>query len=233
MSTKKIVSVITAGAALASCREVSPVQAEVTNGSTPELKAGDLSRLTRDQVQRKLQKLEKAREPKTKMGAMCYSMAMPPDRVEYICPDCGTKTLYATTWRADDEKTDLPTTTIPYLKSELQQCRAQLKRLSRSAGNGEAAFTLDESSFCKPCGGAKDPKLALIVDYASGASVTNAPVSAMDLRILTEFFSGSREHRTSNDGVRPLKGYLKRIEELLGLSDEATLGSDKSTSAAQ
>jgi hypothetical protein len=92
---------------------------------------------------------------------------------------------------------------------------------------------LDESSFCKPCGGAKDPKLALIVDYASGASVTNAPVSAMDLRILTEFFSGSREHRTSNDGVMPLKAYLKRIEELLGLSDEATLGSDKSTSAAK
>jgi hypothetical protein len=44
----------------------------------------------------KLDELAEQPGPKDlKRGAMCYSIAPPPNREEYICPKCGERTLYA------------------------------------------------------------------------------------------------------------------------------------------
>lgn len=53
--------------------------------------------MQRDEMRKRLEELAKSAPPKDlSSGAMCYEMATPPERAEYVCPACGDKTLYAT-----------------------------------------------------------------------------------------------------------------------------------------
>jgi len=133
------------------------------------------------------------------MGAMCYDMAAPPQRAEYICPICGEKTLYENNY----------TTLISW---ELQQMRELVNNIK------SISCKLDESQFCRSCSPKIiNPELCLIVNIEEKNEHKTCNIDEQDVILLNEFLSGSKIHKTFNDAEQPLKQYLPRIEELLGI----------------
>lgn len=165
----------------------------------------NLRSLSREQIEEKLKRLESRSAPKPKMGAMCYSMASPPEIAEYVCPKCGEKTLYS----KDDARV---------VAWDIENCRRAFTTLK---GATDLSLALDESSYCAHCSpSAREHQLALIVQYADGSTHTTAPVSDDDMRILRDFLKGELSYETSNEGKQPLKGELPRLRELLGIDPE-------------
>jgi len=161
--------------------------------------------LSREQIQEKLKRLEARKAPEPKMGAMCYDMAAPPDRAEYVCPKCGEKTLYS----KDNAR---------IVAWEIEACRREFSTLR---GASDLSLTLDESSYCAHCSpSARKHQLALVVQYADGSSHTTAPISQGDMRILRDFLKGELSYETFNEGKQPLKNELPRLRELLGVGPE-------------
>lgn len=71
--------------------------------------------------------------------AMCYAIHIPRlERFEYVCPVCGTHTIYSKCW--------------PRIREELVQCRQGVEIL-RAKG---LDITLDESPLCMKCRSAKE-----------------------------------------------------------------------------
>jgi len=142
-------------------------------------------------------------EPKDlkEMGAMCYSPVPIYRSADYICPVCGEKTIYTNYYASLIERE------LPYMRT-----MANFKNMD---------IKLDESQFCKKCSPQiEEPKLCLIVKYEAEAEHITCDISRNDLKILNEFFGGSVVHKTFNDAEQPLKDYLVRIEELLGVKIE-------------
>ena len=79
-----------------------------------------IGKLSQTRINEMLEKLETTQAPEPRMGAMCYDMAGPPNRVEYVCPVCGEKTLYT------EQKAFL-------IGAELESCRRLNKTLSKLA----------------------------------------------------------------------------------------------------
>ena len=166
--------------------------------------AKTVRKLSRADIQAKLKKLSKAKPPKPKMGAMCYEMAAPPQRSEYVCVTCGEKTLYVKTQAS-------------FIEWELQNCRREFKALQKIADD---AIAFDESKLCKKCSpNATAPTFALIVHYKnSDTPHTVSGIRASDIRLLAEFLDGKTAHSDFFDATTPLKDHMKRIEELLGVT---------------
>jgi hypothetical protein len=172
------------------------VNMKIPHDSIPEV-------YTKKDIEKLLQDLSKS-EPKNleSFGAMCYEMAMPPERVEYVCPTCGEKTLYT------DNYTEL-------ISWDLQLMRDYAAKL------GEINCKLDESLFCKSCS-PKDtePQLCLIVKLKEETEHKTCGINKEDFALIDEFISGSTVHKDFYDAETPLKNYLPRIEELLGVEIE-------------
>jgi hypothetical protein len=159
--------------------------------------------MSQDKIRELLGKIETRKAPEPKMGAMCYDMAAPPARAEYVCPTCGEKTLYVKedAWN---------------VQWTVESCRRQWLQLK---GTTELSLALDESSYCSHCRpAAKKHEMGLIVTYADGAAHTNAPITEGDLRILQSFLKGELSFKTGNDGTMPLKAELPRLRQLLGVA---------------
>lgn len=130
-------------------------------------------------------------------GAMCYSMAAPPDREEYICPACGERTLYATVGSCSKV-------------CEVPAARDTARRLSRYG------VSIDETSFCKHCSPeTKGPQIALLVRYADGEQHRVEDVARADLQLVEDFFAGHGIHEGGMGRQWPLKNQLKRLAQLL------------------
>lgn len=161
--------------------------------------------MSRADIEQMLRNLASRKAPQPTMGAMCYEMAAPPARAEYVCPVCGQKTLYTK---------ELART----VEWEVDSCRRELALITTRT---PLRLTLDESSFCKHCSpNAKARALALVVTYGDGTSHRTSPVSLEDLSILAGFLGGDDSYKTSNDGTSPLVLYLPRLRELLGTQAE-------------
>jgi len=161
----------------------------------------------KETLKARLEKISKNPPPKDlKPGAMCYSMVGPPDRIEYVCPACGEKTLYAR------DASGARGGTVPFLTFELQQCREMVKRLQ------DFNISLDEHEFCRKCSPAtKTPALILITGYPGEKIHVVRDVRSDDLQLLIEFTSGSDRHDGGMIGEKPLKDYVPRLRELLGI----------------
>lgn len=186
-------------------------ESAATAPAAAQKQTGETHKTNRDALRVQLQQLATSEPPKTLApGAMCYEMAMPPDRAEYTCPICGNKTLYAS---SPEERYPVPR----FLEWDLPACR-------RLAGQIQTIpVTLDERSFCKQCTPeAETRQLCLVIDYGNGTRHIVKGVTKDDLQLLLEFSQGSAVHNTGPGGERPLKEYIKRLEELLGvkLNDE-------------
>jgi hypothetical protein len=138
-------------------------------------------------------------------GAMCYSMMVPPDRAEYVCPSCGTKTIHALNqlelgWGA-------PALSVKHYRTYVEQ----LNKLGLVA-------KLDESFLCSACN--KDGKTSLFLEVTvKGRVVRNALVDMNDLRKLIAFVQGDLVWKGEQDMERPLKPELPRIRQLLGVKE--------------
>lgn len=156
---------------------------------------------SREEIEKKLTKLAKSPAPTSlKPGAMCYDMAGPPERVEYVCPICGEKTLYT------DDKTY-------FIFYDLQTCRTAITSIEG------LDIRLDEKQFCKKCSpDVTKPELCLNIYYkGEEAPQHSCNISAEDVDLLYEFMSGKNKHTSFNDHEYPLKDYTPRLKELLGI----------------
>lgn len=158
--------------------------------------------LTRAEIQKKLKTLKNSPVPQNleMRGAMCYDMAAPPRRAEYVCPSCGKKTVY----------TDAMAQQVEW---ELPNCRLKIKKLKGLNAS------LDESQYCHKCSGEKkDPVLCLNILYEDAKEPHKyCGISGEDIDLLTEFVSDSNKHHDFYDAETPLKDYLERLEAMLGV----------------
>jgi len=138
-------------------------------------------------------------------GAMCYKMAGPPDRAEYICPVCGEKTLYASSEDGNDR--------VARAGTEVPDCR---RLVSEIRG---LSLRLDETEFCEKCRpGTAAPRLFLVVTWPDGQEHRTESVTSADLSLLLEFTSGARKHDEGASGETPLRDHLPRLTKLLGVA---------------
>lgn len=157
----------------------------------------------RESVRLLLERVESEEAPDFIMGAMCYRPAMPPDRVEYICPVCGERA-----WFAGE--------TGEMLHREAEAMRRVMTEME---GNPCFRAVLDETAFCPHCSGAlspDNPRFILELVYGEGDTV-RTPVQLFDLQMLAGFVRGELTFTDSYDATLPLKDRVPRLRELLGL----------------
>jgi hypothetical protein len=84
----------------------------------------------RAELERRLEALAAAEPPSdaVPVAAMCYETAAPPERIDYVCPSCGAKTLY------NRDRSEI-------IADELPACRREV-----AASHG-LRVSLDESQF--------------------------------------------------------------------------------------
>ena len=180
--------------------------------NTPLLAAGvkTNSFLSKQDIITQLKELAQKPAPKKlSMGAMCYKVAGPPDRVEYVCPVCGEKTLYANNKNNMNDNYRV----ISLIDRDLPVCRTTIKKIKG------IKIELDETQFCKKCSPKiKEPQLGMVVYYESDKPYCVWGVSENDILLLSEFFSGSDKHQSDYGQEYPLKDSIERLEQLLGVS---------------
>jgi hypothetical protein len=172
--------------------------------------------LAREELLRLLRELAASPAPQDLAeGAMCYKVAGPPERVEYVCPRCGERTLYARSDSAGagDRKGDWDM--MECVARDIPACR---RRVVQIRGIG---VELDESAFCKKCRpDEKDPVLELVVKFAGQEQPHRVRgVSEGDLALLEEFLTGNPKHPVGAGREEALKKFGSRIRELLGLKE--------------
>lgn len=159
---------------------------------------------SKQQIKEKLELLASTPAPEElSMGAMCYKVAAPPNRTEYICPLCGERTVYTENLAR-------------FIERELPVCRT----LADSIRGID--LVLDEKTFCKKCSPeAEKPELCIHTKYA-GESVENTvcDINSNDMQLLYEFMKGKWTHKDDYDNETPLKDYTERLSQLLGVSEK-------------
>jgi ribosomal protein L37AE/L43A len=142
---------------------------------------------------------------KLEMGAMCYDMAMPPERAEYVCPTCGTKTIHALNHL--ENGWDAPALSVKQYRTYIEQLN-KLGLVSK----------LDETFLCSAC--KKEGVSGLFLEVTiKGRVVRNALQRDDDLRKLIAFVQGDLAWKGDQDRELPLKPELPRIKQLLGVKE--------------
>ncbi|HOV27361.1 MAG TPA: hypothetical protein PK566_13530 [Pseudobacteroides sp.] len=143
------------------------------------------------EIMAKLQELSnKPVPPNLSHGAMCYRVARPPERAEYICPVCHSKTIYTS------QMSLFISFTLP-----------GIRRIVRDI-NLIVNCNLDESEFCKKCfTGEKKPELCFIIRYKNNDIHKVFTNDYSDFLILKEFLEGKDVHDNGPDGETPLKDH--------------------------
>ncbi len=176
----------------------------------PNVTVQQVDSMTRARIEQMLGQLQKKKAPKPTIAAMCYTIAVPPLTAEYVCPECGQKTLYA-----NDE--------ARFVEQELESCRREFDQVVQSTN---LKMGLDESSFCEKCSpNATQHQMILTLSYADGSTHSVSLRSGLDLRILRDFFRGQDAFEGDLPRDRfPLKDRIPRLRELLGVDDPASKG---------
>ena len=146
-------------------------------------------------IEDKLKILAKTSPPKElAIGAMCYSVSMPPDNAQYICPSCGEKTLY----KRDDYKNGI--IIIDNCLQGIHQCRSGVEKIKG------INIKLDESQFCKKCStDIEEPQLCLLVNINNKKDTTKVcNINVKDINLINEFLHNEFKHKGSYDEELPL-----------------------------
>lgn len=161
-----------------------------------------LESLSMEQINTLLARLEQEEPPEPVFGAMCYGPVAIPDSAEYICPDCGEKTIYNGNMSS-------------FFQWELETARRLAEYIDAST---DFSVQLDETLYCDYCSPeqGEDPSMLLRVMDESGVETVNR-VTVTDLRMLDSFLQGRLYWVTDNDGQQPLKDHAERMALLLGM----------------
>jgi hypothetical protein len=201
--------------------------------------------LSRADIQKRLQKLAASALPSAlSSGATQNEPTSLPDRIEYTCPICGTKTQYKRpstasrrtgqdqgwSWnpaanthnsrlasQLENEDNAAVWSAGDMVANQIPACR----KLAKEIRNDNLSVKLDETRFCQKCSpdsGQGSPHLVLVIHYAGEKEVRRLThVKANELRLILEFISGKRIHAASDGSESPLKNSLARLEFLLGV----------------
>ncbi len=181
------------------------IRTRSSGGSSMPLNADSIRKLSLDEINLLLARLENEEAPEVVQGAMCYRVAGPPSVAEYICPVCGEKTIY------DDDQTG-------FIEFRLETARRLAESINTST---EFDVILDEALYCSHCSEASTENACLIlrVRTAEGEDISNT-VSVTDLRMLDSFLKGELSWVTETDSRIPLRENADRMRRLLGLSEQ-------------
>ncbi|MCK4999391.1 MAG: hypothetical protein KAS23_07645 [Anaerohalosphaera sp.] len=215
-------------------------QAEVEAEKLPQLDR----LITRDQLQDRLEELAGLGDLSPfVVGAMCYHPAMPPSRTEYVCPECGEKTIYAYDEDMSSGMEEAINANVnesretliaafrdsynpeEFMKQhkmlllvdmQLEQCRAMVKEIKG------VSITLDESQFCGNCRGeVEEPALGIVVTYAGSDEYHNCKrVCYEDIVLIKEFLDGSISYVGMGGEAHFIGDHIDRLEQLLGVTLE-------------
>jgi len=146
-------------------------------------------------------------------GAMCYYSSVRLRRTDYVCPQCGERTLYEES-KLEDIKYSRDNVCI-IIGEDIPGCHRELAKIRKIVGD---AMALDESQFCRKCSPkVTEPKLVLHITYEDGTTRNAEKVTAEDLQLIREFLAGDAVHKGVRDREIPLKKSLPRLQELLGV----------------
>lgn len=141
------------------------------------------------------------------IGAMCYSIAVVPERTDYVCPTCGDKTLYAFDNTLEDPNAFQRSWDVATISNEIESCRRLVKQINNFD------IELDESQFCKVCSpGIECPQLGLAVKHPDKSKLHRVwGVNEYDLTVIKAFTDGQLQTKEFSDTR------VRRLEELLGV----------------
>jgi len=167
--------------------------------------------------EQKIDKLlaELARKPKPKnldMGAMCYDIGMPAERIDYVCPNCDGKTIL----NLAKDNTNGDNVYWWNLEWWLPAQRNLIKEIQ----NLGLDATLDERSLCEECRAKMDPapifgNIYLVV--TRNGKTTRTLLKYDDLVKLKAFLEGKLTWFGDRGSEYHLKPEIPRIRQLLGL----------------
>lgn len=161
--------------------------------------------VTRDKINALLKDLaDKPAPTNLAPAAMCYKMAAPPQRAEYVCPTCGAKTLHKANTAKDATWT-------------LESFRASTKKLVELGLTAK----LDETFLCSACR-KKDGPDKFFLEVTMDGKVTRSSIQWKDFALLASFLSGKKVWQGDFGKEFPLKGELPRVRQLLGVSEPST-----------
>ena len=169
-------------------------------------------RIPRAEIAERLRRLAKSTTPDIRqIVAMCYDMAAPPMRAEYVCPVCGAKTIYAAAESEDVFEYFPGNESINKVRWTIESCRRNVPLIKG------LAVELDETQFCKNCSpDIETPKLGLVITYEDGSVHKVWGIESKDVELIKAFMAGEKTVGAPLD-EKPLKDYTNRLEELLGV----------------
>jgi hypothetical protein len=178
------------------------------------LPAKAMTALNREEIRTLLKTLAATPTPKEHApGAMCYALLGIPNRVDYLCPKCGERTLYFDSKQKPIQLKEGEL--VIFVWHTIPECRRVSQELPPVAGK---AVTLDETQFCRKCfPEVTAPKLVLHIAYGDGKTRDVEDIKADDLRILRDFLAGKVMYRDYANHEMPLNDSLSRLQELLGM----------------
>ena len=193
-----------------------PVDGVYTNETSTLVEDVGLQNLTQEQIIEKLL-AELAKKPapeELKFGAMCYSPRIFSERIEYICPDCGAKTIHDFNRGRENF----------HIQKVLESSRRLVKEIQALGLN----INFDERSMCDECRAQMDlvPKTGeLYAEITLNGKTTRSLLKhseyyPVELVKLKAFLEGKQVWPTSNDGESLLLPELPRIRQLLGLDEQ-------------
>lgn len=154
----------------------------------------------REKLRLMLSRVEREPAPEPVMGAMCYEPMCLPDRIEYICPSCGGRTLY------DGMAGDRISWELPVMR-----------RMVEGFGGNQFFRAFLEEGFCDSChSGEPSGLIRLVLVYADGDTVRNS-VGLSDIQMIDAFIRGRLSYTDSYDATHPLRDGTGRLRTLLGL----------------
>ena len=169
------------------------------------------SHSTKDVTQERIDRLlaevaEKPAPDEVVSFAMCYESFSLPERIEYVCPICGAKTIHVKEAAEAEWKG--------------RYHRKKLKEVRKLGLN----VTLDERAFCDSCRkktDIHDGVLGFYVNVTVNGKVARTLVDELDWQRLIAFLEGKdtwtyQDWEGGSDYTKPLKPELPRIRELLG-----------------
>lgn len=156
------------------------------------------------QIKARLDQLEKAERYEVVQSAMCYDVAMPPNRVDYLCPKCGARTVYS-----DFHKNYI---------LELTAARREVQPLNTRLAvvGAQIRISLDETALCSRCSKGKTGSYALFVTTdRKGVAHRADLVQPEAIYQLLCLFQGKRYA-----GLTPLSEVAPKLRQLLGMDHE-------------
>ncbi len=175
------------------------------------------SNVTKEDIKRQLEVISDSLMPKKlAMGAMCYKPMSLPTRIEYICPVCKTKTIYNRR-------------TAPHVgfNTGIDKIRKQVKELNDLG----LKCKVDESDFCTTCSNGKkfdkkNPKALYWIITIDGRDIRNK-MEYLDYILLVAFLKKDLKIKMINGREEPIKKYLPRLHQLLGIDSKKEVKGNK------